>query len=233
MNSIVWDNLAVGNDPDDSQIFGNATITYCDIENGPSGDGNVDTIPGFVDAPNGDYHLEFDSAVLHLGEDTSTSQPNIPADDFNVDDRNGSTGPTPDGNRKDRIRGASGDSIYVDMGFSEVQGLCPGDCAHFDGQIGVNDPVKWAGEFGAGGSCDFDHDGEVDITDKAFIDQNWGSCSSGFSGGSGGGEAMMAGGDDASILALIQAFIESIGGINESTIPLLIAFLEHLDPGGQ
>jgi hypothetical protein len=47
----------------------------------------------------GDYQLDFDSLVLDRGQDTQASQPNIPPDTFNVDDRNGTSGPTPDGDR--------------------------------------------------------------------------------------------------------------------------------------
>jgi hypothetical protein len=219
-NCIFWGNLAVGNDPQDSQIDGSATVTYCDVEDGWTGTGNVNVDPQFVDAVNGDYHPDYDSPVLDIGQDTEASFPNIPLDTFDVDDASGTTTPTPDGNRKTRIRGPSGDDIVVDLGFSEIQGICPGDCAAFDGRINVTDHLRLLEDWGHGGPCDIDNDGEVDVGDLNALLAAWGNCPASES-------AMMTTGEDET-LGLILAFIESVGGANDSTVPLIIAFLRHL-----
>ncbi len=50
-NCILWDNAP-------GQIFGGATATYCNIQGGWPGDGNIGTDPLFADPTNGDYHLK-------------------------------------------------------------------------------------------------------------------------------------------------------------------------------
>jgi hypothetical protein len=125
-------------------------------------------------------------------------------------------------------KAARGD-VTVDCCYSEVQGQCFGDCALYDGMVGTEDLVRLTGEWGLGGACDIDHDGEVDVFDLLAILSYWGQCTSGFSGG---GEAMMAGGEGDGTLAQVQAFIEAVGGIDDATLPLLAAFLQHLGPGG-
>ena len=53
-NCILW-----GDIPDEILIFGSApVITYCNIQNGFTGEGNIDADPLFVDIANGDYHLK-------------------------------------------------------------------------------------------------------------------------------------------------------------------------------
>ncbi len=58
INNILWDNYA----PEDPQIYdygyGNdPSITYCDIQGGWGGEGNIDADPLFRDPENGDFHL--------------------------------------------------------------------------------------------------------------------------------------------------------------------------------
>jgi predicted outer membrane repeat protein len=50
-NCIFW-----GNIPD--QIAGGAAITYCDVQGGLQGQGNIDVDPLFADADSDDYHLK-------------------------------------------------------------------------------------------------------------------------------------------------------------------------------
>ncbi|MDI6451784.1 S8 family serine peptidase [Anaerobaca lacustris] len=50
-NCILWDNGA-------APIFGSATATYCNIQGGWPGEGNLDGDPLFADPANGDYHLK-------------------------------------------------------------------------------------------------------------------------------------------------------------------------------
>ena len=56
INTIIWDNTPHGW----QQISGiNANVTYCDIQDGYIGIGNIDTDPLFVDPNNGNYHLSW------------------------------------------------------------------------------------------------------------------------------------------------------------------------------
>ena len=50
-NCILWGNS-------DAEIEGDAQVTYCDVEDGFSGEGNIDADPCFADAAGGDYHLK-------------------------------------------------------------------------------------------------------------------------------------------------------------------------------
>ena len=42
--------------------------TYCDVEGGFTGTGNIDADPLFVDAPGGDYQLQFGSPCMDGGD---------------------------------------------------------------------------------------------------------------------------------------------------------------------
>jgi hypothetical protein len=66
-NCILW-----GNAPDQlyTQIITPA-VTYCDVEGGFSGDGNIDVDPVFVDAASGDYHLLPGSPAIDAGDPAS------------------------------------------------------------------------------------------------------------------------------------------------------------------
>jgi parallel beta-helix repeat protein len=75
------------------------TVTYCCVQGGYSGSGNIDTTPLFVDAANGDYHLQSTAGSWHNGAtdwttDASTSpciDAGHPTDPYgNESDPNGS-----------------------------------------------------------------------------------------------------------------------------------------------
>jgi hypothetical protein len=61
-NNIVWNNMP-GN-----QILGNAAVTYCDIQGGFSGTGNINVIPGFNDS---NYILTSGSPCVDKGDSSS------------------------------------------------------------------------------------------------------------------------------------------------------------------
>jgi len=68
-NSIVW-----GNTEGNLSCTGGAcTVTYSDVEGGWPGTGNIDADPWFVDAANGDYHLQVGSPCIDAG--TSAGAP--------------------------------------------------------------------------------------------------------------------------------------------------------------
>ncbi|MHC4890871.1 MAG: right-handed parallel beta-helix repeat-containing protein, partial [Planctomycetota bacterium] len=67
---ILWDNTANSSFP---EIAGTATVSYCDVEGGASGTGNIDADPCFVDVENGDYHLLEDSPCINAGDPNYSS----------------------------------------------------------------------------------------------------------------------------------------------------------------
>ncbi len=68
-NDILWGNTAanaaeIGTPADGNQT---TTVTYCDIQGGLSGTGNIKANPGFADAANGDLHLQAGSPCRGAG----------------------------------------------------------------------------------------------------------------------------------------------------------------------
>ena len=70
-NSILW-----ANTPD--QVAGIATVTYCDVQGGEAGVGNLNEDPCFWDAANGDFRLQTTSGCIDAG--TSTGAPSTDID---------------------------------------------------------------------------------------------------------------------------------------------------------
>ncbi|MHC4943008.1 MAG: right-handed parallel beta-helix repeat-containing protein [Planctomycetota bacterium] len=85
-NSILWGNNA-GNG---AQVFldpvagSHAEITFCDVEDGWPGTGNIDLDPLFVDVSDEDYHLTYPSPCWNAG---STGVAMMPDEDFEGDPR--------------------------------------------------------------------------------------------------------------------------------------------------
>lgn len=72
-NTIVWGNHATYN----TQIRDggvSSTFTYCDIEGGWSGTGNIDSDPLFVDESGGDFHLTYTSPCKDAGDNSSVTE---------------------------------------------------------------------------------------------------------------------------------------------------------------
>ncbi|MDP8269118.1 MAG: PKD domain-containing protein [Candidatus Tenebribacter davisii] len=70
-NSIMWNNLP-------QEIFmasGEITISYTDIQGSWAGTGNINSNPLFVDAANGDYHLQPGSPCIDAGNPASPLDP--------------------------------------------------------------------------------------------------------------------------------------------------------------
>jgi hypothetical protein len=53
INTILWDNWA----EEGQQIYGDADVSYCDVQGGWEGEGNIDVDPLFRDPDNSDFHL--------------------------------------------------------------------------------------------------------------------------------------------------------------------------------
>ncbi len=99
-NCILW-----GDSPDEIYNDGSTpVVSYCDVQGGYTGTGNIDADPLFVGG--GDYHLQADSPCIDVGDN---SAPSIPSTDFEGDPR---------------IMDGDGDTIaVVDMGVDERQTL--------------------------------------------------------------------------------------------------------------
>jgi hypothetical protein len=78
-------------------------VTYCDVQGGFPGTGNIDADPVFLDPGSGDFHLDPGSPCIDVG---TNDAPDLPPYDFEGDDR---------------IIDGDGDSMaVVDMGVDEV-----------------------------------------------------------------------------------------------------------------
>ena len=73
-NSIIWNNDDVELYIDDNS---SVNATYSNIQGGYIGMGNIDTDPIFVDAANGDYHLQESSLCIGAGDSTYISSTDI------------------------------------------------------------------------------------------------------------------------------------------------------------
>jgi hypothetical protein len=80
-NSIFWDDSS-----DEIANLGGAspTITYCDVQGGYSGMGNINDAPMLKDPGNGDVHLKPSSLCIDTGNNSAAS---IPSNDFEGDVR--------------------------------------------------------------------------------------------------------------------------------------------------
>ena len=102
INNIFWGNSA----PDGPQIsssYYSLNVTYSDVQNGWPGNGNIDADPLFVDAADGDLHLQAGSPAIDSG--TNESCPSTDLDGVS------------------RPQDGNGDGFYTcDMGAFEVEG---------------------------------------------------------------------------------------------------------------
>ena len=144
-NSIVWGNHGT------QEISGAATVTYSDVRGGFPGEGNLNVLPGFVDAANGDYHLLADSPLIDAADPAFV----------------------PDAGQVD----ADGDprlvAAAVDIGADEFRRPADVDA---DGAVGITDFLAVLGAWGTCSGCleDIDNDGIVGITDFLAVLADWG-----------------------------------------------------------
>lgn len=158
-NSIIWGNSAdTGSQvylyPDTSSV---AAFSYCDIQDGWTGTGNINADPAFVDAAIGDFHLSLTSPCIDAGDNTVEG---LPTEDIEWDERRIDQPGT--------IDTGNGTAPIVDMGADEVDGLCKGDF-DADGDRDGSDLWQLAQEYGQTGciTCmaDINHDNDVDVDD--------------------------------------------------------------------
>jgi predicted outer membrane repeat protein len=72
LNTILWGDSATNQN---NELFGYNAATYCDVEDGYSGEGNLNTDPLFVDPSNADFHLQAESPCIDAGDPNSPHDP--------------------------------------------------------------------------------------------------------------------------------------------------------------
>ncbi len=82
-NSILYGDSAP-NGPKIYNVSSSPTITYCDVQGGYTGTGNIDADPMFVDTSGLYFHLQATSPCIDVGDN---SAPSLPTNDFEGDDR--------------------------------------------------------------------------------------------------------------------------------------------------
>lgn len=80
-NTIIRGNWAETSDP---QILGTPVVTYCNVEGGWTGTGNIDADPLFADQAGGDLHLTWNSPCRDAGDNAAAG---IPPEDYEGDPR--------------------------------------------------------------------------------------------------------------------------------------------------
>jgi len=176
-NCILWNDI-----PKEIYVYsGNPIVTYCDVQGGYAGQGNISTNPLFTDPATGDYHLSPGSPCIDAADNTA-----VPADEFDLDDDGDTDEPIPfdlDGNPRfvddpDTDDTGYGTPPIVDMGCYEYQvGACPADITG-DGVVDVLDLLELLGSWGYCPGCpaDITGDGVVDVLDLLEVLAAWGAC---------------------------------------------------------
>ena len=157
-----------------------STVTYCDVQGGWPGGGNIDADPLFRDAAGGDFRLAGCSPCIDAGDNTA-----VPADALDLDGDGDTAEPLPfdlDGNPRFVDDPATddtglGEPPIVDIGAYEYQaGACPADVTG-DGVVDVLDLLAVLAAWGQGGVPeDITGDGVVDVLDLLEVLESWGPC---------------------------------------------------------
>ena len=175
INSIVYANETEGRP---QLVADAASVTYCNIQGGWEGEGNIDADPLFAGGPLGCYYLShvatgqpFNSPCIDAGSDTAA---NLGLNVLTT--------------RRDEI----GDAGIVDMGYHypiSGQPFLHGDFDR-DGDLDADDFAEWASYMTGpcavepcwpaaypdpcGNIADFDDDGDIDLRDFAAFQQAFG-----------------------------------------------------------
>ncbi len=170
-NCILWANTGTGGATANNQVTaagGANTVSYCTVQGGHAGTGNLSTDPLFVNAAAGDLHLQLTSPAIDAGSNTL-----VPTGV--VVDHDGLTR---------RIDIASvvdtgvGPAPVVDMGAYELQLPPPPPCpADVNGDLFVDGADMSAILSGWGTSSgDVSGDGTTDGVDLTVLLSSWGAC---------------------------------------------------------
>jgi len=164
-NCIFWGNTPV-------QIAANVVgdVTYCDVEGGWPGIGNINLDPLFVDPINDNLRLSPGSPCIDAGGGGGfTDQLDLDGNPRAANDLNSPDCP--------QTPGLCGDCPIIDMGAYEVPTTCPWDFV-CDEIVGIADFLALLAAWGPnpGHPADFDGDGFVGIVDFLALLANWGPC---------------------------------------------------------
>jgi len=142
-------------------------VSYCNIEGGYSGPGNIDLDPKFVNPLANDFHLQPTSPCIDAG--TSNGTPEIDLDgNCRYDDPNVENS-------------GAGMYPYYDIGAYEFFPVCNGDVDN-DGDVDGSDLAVFASDYGRTNCCEFgipcegnfDDDCDVDDSDLAIFTSDFG-----------------------------------------------------------
>ncbi len=131
-------------------------MRYSDVEDGWTGEGNIDADPLFVDPDNDDYHISSGSPCIDAADNTAVPK--------GIDtDLDGNPRFLDDPATKDT---GFGEPPIIDMGAYEFQAvLCPWDLDG-DGSVGVSDLLILLGNWG----------NPYGVPDLLALLANWGPC---------------------------------------------------------
>lgn len=134
-NTIVWGNTQ--RQATSSQIHGSnstLTVTYCDVQGGYNGTGNLNVNPLFVDATNGDLRIQPESPVVDKGLNSA-----LPEDTSDLD----GDGDTSESIPYDLARQSRIVRSLVDMGAYEQQtpNVAPTDLTLTGSTVEENSPI--------------------------------------------------------------------------------------------
>ncbi len=165
VNCILWGNTASAGPQIYDDATGSPTVSYCDVQGGWPGTGNIDADPLFVDASAGNLRLDSDSPCIDAGDNNSVP-PGVTSD---LD------------NHPRIIDGDCNDTEIVDIGAYEFGWVFVGD---FYGGCDVDFKDfavlanTWLLELGAPGYnpvCDISipADEKIDASDLEVFMENW------------------------------------------------------------
>lgn len=170
-NCIFWGNTGTGT-AITNQIYtpaGVSTATYCTVQGGLTGTGNLATDPLFVSASAFNFHLQESSSAIDSGANASV--PVGTTTDIEGLPRFADIAAVPDT--------GSGVAPIVDRGCYEVQPPAPPACpADLDsnGAVEGADLAAFLSQWGTAGSGDLNGDGEVSGPDLSLLLAAWGPC---------------------------------------------------------
>jgi hypothetical protein len=181
VDSVVWGNIGA------DQIFSSSSdVTYCDVQGGWLGKGNIDVDPLLMDPGAGDYHLKSEGGRWNPNSESWVLD-DVTSPCIDGGDPNSPVGDELDPNGARINMGAYGGTDEASKSFrlcwhqSECAGQILGD-ATCDGGVNLADLFALKANFGKSAPwtdneccADFTHDGSIDLTDVFALKYGFGS----------------------------------------------------------